>query len=313
MANNKYYGYSPKTTKGSLGVPWGNDPRLENFNPYEFKKGMDWELATMGCPRLREATEDERTKATTTILKNLKESNAYYSYKMAYETKYLNHQGKKPTFKTYLKEIDSYKMQEVDKKYTNDKMENIKLKEALKQEIKSVLSEGKYLGLQTIKPLSEEKDDDEGPSDKEMTKSASKDAKDKEKKEDDLQNQIDKLKDEKKSLKGKINPLIADFKSKKIDKTKYLDKVGKIPGEIKDINDEISSLEKEIDDLKLKERADFREVAETAMDKDIKERLLELIREAGVSLREGADNLKPYYEVAKSAYMEGLVAGMSNE
>ena len=49
------------------------------------------------------------------------------------------------------------------------------------------------------------------------------------------------------------------------------------------------------------------------MDKDIKERLLELIREAGVSLREGTDNLKPYYEVAKSAYMEGLVAGMSND
>lgn len=216
MANDKFYGYRPKTEKGSLGVPFGNDPRLENVNPYEFKKGMDWELAKMGCPRLREATEDERTKATTTILKNLKESNAYYSYQMAYETEYKNHQGRKPSFKTYLKEIESHKMQEVNKEFKNDKMEKVKLKEALKREIKSVLSEGKYLGLQTIKPLSEKKDEDEGPSDDETSKSASKGAKAKEKKEKDLQKQIEKLKDEKKGLKSKINPLIADFKAKKL-------------------------------------------------------------------------------------------------
>ena len=37
MANDKYYGYSPKPKKGSVGAPYGNDNRLDRINPYEFK------------------------------------------------------------------------------------------------------------------------------------------------------------------------------------------------------------------------------------------------------------------------------------
>ena len=45
MANDKFYGYSPKPKKGSIGVSHGNDNRLDRVNPYEFRKGMDYELA----------------------------------------------------------------------------------------------------------------------------------------------------------------------------------------------------------------------------------------------------------------------------
>ena len=56
MANNAYYGYTPKPKKRSLGVPYGNDNRLDRVNPYEFKKGMDYELSTLGISRLKEST-----------------------------------------------------------------------------------------------------------------------------------------------------------------------------------------------------------------------------------------------------------------
>ena len=74
MANNKYYGYSPKKeeTKPSIGVTdVGN--KLDRVNPYEFRKGMDLELTNLGVTRLRESTPEEREKATEAVLKNLEE------------------------------------------------------------------------------------------------------------------------------------------------------------------------------------------------------------------------------------------------
>ena len=44
MANDKYYGYSPKKEE--------SPSRLDKFNPYEFRKGMDIELTDMGVSRL---------------------------------------------------------------------------------------------------------------------------------------------------------------------------------------------------------------------------------------------------------------------
>ena len=38
-----------------------------------------------------------------------------------------------------------------------------------------------------------------------------------------------------------------------------------------------------------------------------------IIKEQGISLREGSDMIKPYYEIAKLAYMEGLTAGLRGE
>ena len=39
-------------------------------------------------------------------------------------------------------------------------------------------------------------------------------------------------------------------------------------------------------------------------------RLLEICREHGVSLREGADNIRIYYEIAKQSFLEGLSKGL---
>ena len=39
-------------------------------------------------------------------------------------------------------------------------------------------------------------------------------------------------------------------------------------------------------------------------------KLLKIIKENGISLREGAMGVKPYYEVAKAAYLEGLANGL---
>ena len=333
MANKKYYGYSPKPKKKSIGVPYGNDNRLDRVNPYEFKKGMDYELSTIGISRLNESTPEQRQQSTDKVLKNLGTHPSYYSCKIQYETEYRNFQGRKPSFNKYLKEMEEYKMKPVDKEYKNDKM--VALKEAIKNEIRSILSEkmdpvgkedddinndgkvdktddylknkrkaiSKAIGKKSVK----EDDDDE------TAKKATKGAKKKAKGIKTIEKEIDKLKDEKKKLKDKIAPLIADFKSKKIDKDKYLKKVGDTPKKIKDINDDISKLEKDLDAAIVKERDDMREVASTAIDTDIKKRLLEIIEESGVALNEGAAGVKTYYDIARNSYMEGLTAGLNRE
>ena len=336
MANDKYYGYSPKPKKGSIGVPYGNDNRLDRVNPYEFKKGMDYELSTMGISRLNESTPDQRQISTDKVLKNLGTHPSYYSCKIQYETEYRNFQGRKPSFNKYLKEMmEETRMKPVDKEYKNDKM--VALKEAIKAEVRSIISEkmdpvgkedddinndgkvdktddylknkrkaiSKAIGKKSVK---EEEDDDDV-----TAKKATKGAKKKAKGIKTIEKEIDKLKDEKKKLKDKIAPLIADFKSKKIDKDKYLKKVGDTPKKIKGINDDISKLEKDLDAAIVKERDDMREVASTAMDTDIKRRLLEIIEESGVSLNEGAVGVKTYYDIARNSYMEGLTAGLNRE
>ena len=151
MANDKYYGYSPKPKKGSIGVPYGNDNRLDRVNPYEFKKGMDYELATIGISRLNESTPEQRQQSTDKVLKNLGTHPSYYSCKIQYETEYRNFQGRKPSFNKYLKEMmEETRMKPVDKEYKNDKM--VALKEAIKNEIRSILSE-------KMDPVGKEDDD----------------------------------------------------------------------------------------------------------------------------------------------------------
>ena len=151
MANDKYYGYSPKPKKGSIGVPYGNDNRLDRVNPYEFKKGMDYELSTLGISRLKESTPVERQKSTDKVLKNLGTHPSYYSCKIQYETEYRNFQGRKPSFNKYLKEMmEETRMKPVDKEYKNDKM--VALKEAIKAEVRSIISE-------KMDPVGKEDDD----------------------------------------------------------------------------------------------------------------------------------------------------------
>ena len=202
MANNKFYGYTPKMTKPSgkegtiysgkeEGKTYENlgDP-LDRVNPYEFRKGMDYELTALGCSRLAESTPEEREKATANVIKNLEEHGGYYTSLITYETKYRNFQGSKPSFKSWLKEQDEENnMKEVDQKFKNDKMtepkvskeeytkkfsttpsplkESIKLtalKEAIKSEVKKAIKEQD----------DEDFDDDVEKADKAATKGAKK-------------------------------------------------------------------------------------------------------------------------------------------
>ena len=338
MANKKFYGYSPKPKKGSIGVHYGNDNRLDRVNPYEFKKGMDYELSTMGISRLNESTPDQRQVSTEKVLKNLGTYPAYYSCKIQYETEYRNFQGRKPSFNKYMKEKYENKMKPVDQEYKNDKM--VALKEAIKNEIRSILSEkmdpvGKEDGdinndgkkdktddylknkrdaiSKAVGKKSVKEDDDEAPDDDDVAKKAAKSAKKKAKGVKGIEKEIAAKKDEKKALKAKIDPLIAKFKDKSLDKDAYMKKVGDTPKKIKALNDEIAKLEKDLDAALVKETDDMREVAATAMGRDVNRRLLEIIQESGASLHEGAAGVKMHYDIARKAYMEGLTAGLNKD
>ena len=139
MANDKFYGYNRKPNKVKGNVA-GIDPEFEAVNPYEFKKGMYIELEKMGTT-LRESDGDQREKATETVLKNLKDIPAYYSYMEHYETVTRNIEGRKPSFKTFVKEIGDHSMKEVSEKFTEDKMKEIKLKESIRAEVRNKINE----------------------------------------------------------------------------------------------------------------------------------------------------------------------------
>ena len=120
MANDKFYGYSPKNMKPSdkqgqayAGLEKGGTYEnlgnsLDRVNPYEFRKGMDYELTQMGCSRLMESTPTERETATEKVLKNLEEHQAYYSALMQFESG-MNQGGKinESSFKKYLETYTS--------------------------------------------------------------------------------------------------------------------------------------------------------------------------------------------------------------
>jgi hypothetical protein len=141
MANDNFYGYKRNPKKVNFqGARGSVDLGFESVNPYEFKKGMNTELAKLGT-RLRESNEEQREKATETVLKNLKDVPAYYSMMEHYETVTKNIEGRKPTFKSFVKEMGEYSMKEVKGKFTVDKMKEIKLKESIRAEVKNIIKE----------------------------------------------------------------------------------------------------------------------------------------------------------------------------
>jgi len=171
MANNKFYGHSPKNVKSTgkegtmySGLEKGNTyedlgNRLDKINPYEFRKGMDYELTSIGISRLSESTPEEREKATEDVLKNLEDHGGYYTSLITYETQYRNHQGTKPSFKTWLSEQDEFKMKEIknsfkfgkmkDADFKNDKKE--KLKESISKMVNKVLTEQEDIDMDSEK------------------------------------------------------------------------------------------------------------------------------------------------------------------
>ena len=76
---------------------------------------------------------------------------------------------------------------------------------------------------------------------------------------------------------------------------------------------DIAKLEKDLDAALVKETEDMREVASSAMDRDVNRRLLEIIKESGVNLHEGAQGIKIHYDIARKAYMEGLTDGLNKD
>ena len=142
MVNDNFYGYKrdPKKVKTKTGMRGSVDLDFESINPYEFKKGMNAELTIMGT-ELRESSEEQREKATETVIKNLQKLPAYYSLMEHYETVTRNMEGRKPTFNAFAKEMEGYKMKEVKEKFTIDKAIEIQLKESVRTEIRSILKE----------------------------------------------------------------------------------------------------------------------------------------------------------------------------
>ena len=322
MANNKYAGYTPKNMKPSnkqgqayAGLEKGGTYEnlgnsLDRVNPYEFRKGMDYELTQMGCSRLMESTPEEREKATESVIKNLEEHQAYYSALMQFETG-MNHAGKinESSFKKFLESYSSERgegMVEVDKEIKDDKMDEPKnadlntikmktiqpLKEAISQEIKNILAE--------------KKDDDDAKDDKKATKGA----KGKDKKLKVLDKEVEKLKKEKDKNKEKLQPDLKKFKDGKMSADDYRKKSKTLVDRNKEINARLDQIEKEKKEIALKEKLDKREVAKTMMEKDTHMSILEIIKEYGISLREGSEGVKAYYEIAKTAYQEGFMAGL---
>ena len=348
MANNKYAGYTPKkeTTVPSTGVTnVGN--RLDRVNPYEFRKGMDIELTSLGVSRLAESTPEEREKVTEIVLKNLEEHQAYYSALLQFKTK-MNQAGpiNETTFKKYLETYTSERgdgMVEVNKEIKDDKMTEPKydkkeytvaLKEAISKEIKSLLSEAK-----------KDKDDFDGPSDEEVEKNIKKSMGKRKKKKDrgdeldaelndikkakeDLEEKHEKAKEKsfpkyQKDKDVKAYKKALSLKDSEIGKLKKLaDKyTGKetgysIPANVT-YKEAITLLDKRVAANKreqekflkdtLKEK---RSVSKMEMSRQDHKRLLEIIKEYGVSLREGSDAIRMHYEIAKASYLEGIAKGM---
>ena len=300
MANNKLHGYNPDPSKEVKGN------RLDKFNPSEFRKGMDYELTTMGCSRLAESSDDERRKATETVLKNLEEHGGYYTSLITYETQFRNEvEGvKKPAFKAWLAEQGENQMKEVGKKgaeFKNDKM--IELKEAITQEIRNILSEVKGKEAEKVNKADAEKEvSDE--------KSASKGAKGKEKAIAALEKEIEKLKAEKDKNKDKLSVPLKRYKDGKLTADEYRKLSDATVKRNKEIVKRLGEIEKEKEAISLNEKLGRREVAKTMMEKDTHMAILEIIKEYGISLREGSEGIKAYYEIAKTAYQEGYMEGL---
>lgn len=293
MANDKWGGYTPKKEEFPT--------KLDSVNPFEFRKGMDIELTSLGVSRLAESTPEEREKCTETVLKNLEEHGGYYTSLMTYETEYRNI-DKKPTFKQWLSEQDDNQMKEVDKTFKNDKMEE--LKEAIKAEVKAMLSEVKGKEADKINKA-------DAKAEKDAEKSASKGAKGKDKALKALEKEAEKLKKDKDKNKDKLSAPLQKYKDGKLTADEYKKLSAELVKANKEINARLSDIEKEKDDITLKEKLGRREVAKTMMEKDTHMEILNIMKEAGVNLREGAGGIKMYYEIAKTAYQEGFMAGLN--
>jgi len=309
MANDKWAGYAPKkeTTIPNEGAP-GSGTRLDRVNPFEFRKGMDIELTSLGVSRLAESTPEEREKCTETVLKNLTEHGGYYTALVTYQTEHRNVE-KKPAFKQWLAEQGENQMKCVKKEFKNDKM--TELKEAIKSEIKNILSEFDAKAVKQMNKDTEKQDKE--PSKKDM-KGVSKDSAVQARKDIDAA-KSDLAKAEEERSKHFATYKKAKAKAKNDDaeaeaKTTYVQAIQTLQNTINDKKAEIKKLTDSLTDISEDRKKLRREVAKTMMDKDTHLEILKIVKEAGVSLREGSAPIKMYYEIAKTAYQEGFMSAL---
>ena len=379
-STSKFSGYTPKKVKpsgkeGNIYSGLEKDTtyenignRLDKVNPYEFRKGMDYELTAMGISRLQESTKEEREKATEKVLNNLEKLPNHYTATITYETLYRNVQGTKPSFNAWLKTEEDMRMKETNQTYKNDKM--TALKESIKRKVRKKLIEKKKVKEQD--DIENDFDADIEKADKAAMKGAKKTKSnrfDKEReaienllyygskgkdsefnkdnpapktiyaKKDELLNMyktkfkgkgqegVDRynellVKENEKFLKtlekfvkkfgadGMGNNVTLDkVYAKQISKPNYEGK-GRLSDTIQLLGSRLKEIEKEeIADVTAAEGL-RREVAITDMTRAQHIKLLEIIRDNGISLREGSLSIKTYYEIAKAAYLEGLANGM---
>ena len=370
MANNRLHGYTPKTAKGNVGVPYGDDLKFVNQNPHEFRKGMDYELTSLGCSRLQESTPEEREKATETVLKNLEGNGGYYTSLITYETLFRNEvEGiKKPSFTSWLKQQEEYKMKEVKSPWKTGKMKGpdhkndkmTELKEAIKRRIKAKLSEQKDeedvddMGDKVVDKKGTTKSQAKGAniekgmarfedekkaidellfgeaiplSDKQRAKGEKEISKENPaegsllfrkdanleiyKQDKDVANYKTLIKLEEKEIKA-LEAHIEDYGADGAGNNVTLDMVKgeDLPSTIKKLEARKTAIDKEVADETARVGEQRNEIAATNLTRENQLRLLEIIRANGVSLREGTDNIRHYYEIAKTAYLEGLGQGM---
>ena len=410
MANNKFYGYTPKMSKPpkTKGKTWGGEDeggsayeeignRLDRVNPFEFKKGMDYELTAIGCMRLQESTPEEREKATETVLKNLEKTPNHYTSLVTYETLFRNVKGTKPTFAAWLKKQEDTKMMEVNvgdesSKHKDDKMTDKitkytksdytvpfktsplkeakmkKLKKLVKKRILTILKEqggakamamadmedsgeieggkkgkGKGKGKEKKeKPIRKDRFDREEEAIKDILFRV--DAKGKKPKEegdytidepapgsminskDEMLAKYKEMKasgDDPKKILDEYNKLLAEKNEE------YKDAIEKFVEEFEDngitmdlygekLSDTIKNLQERLKlglsqaraGVEVEAREIRREVAASHMTREEALRLLEIVKENGISLREGTENIKVYYEIAKASYLEGVAMAL---
>ena len=343
MANNKWAGYTPDSSKQKREEKSTEiNNRLDRFNPYEFRKGMDYELTSLGCARLAESTKEEREKCTEVVLKNLEHHQAYYSALIQYTTG-MNHAGKidKISFKKYLEEnfpnTAGTGMQCVTKEFKNDDLSEpkydkkeytVQLKEAIRKEIKKMmLSEAKDKDVYDMDVDSEPSKKDVKSTDKETTISVAtkisnlqKDLEGGEKLKT-MRDDLEDLEKERKGIFNEFSPFPEDPEEKAAEHKKYADAVRSIQDKINtkreaidaeesSINAQIEILTSSLTTLQYEEKMNRRAVAKTMMDKDTHLGLLEIIKEAGVNMMEGSSNVKVHYEIAKESYKEGFMAAL---
>ena len=372
MANDKYYGFKPKSGKSVEQIA-----KFEQFNPYEFRKGMDYELTELGCSRLKESTPEEREKATEKVFKNLESHPAYYSGLIQFETG-MNQAGQidGKNFKTWLNDhFDINKMQPaIDEKFKKIKTPNFKddnmieLKESIQREVNKVLKEqsAKQAAMADMEDAGEKEGGKKGKGKAKKDKPVRKDRFDREEEAiKDILFRVD-AKGKKPKEEGdytKDNPapgsmlfikdeLLDTYKNdikndpkleKPKDKEDAYNKLQKeanaeFEGALEKFNEEFDTdntlnlyvkdqelfktikslqerlklgLDKARAGVEEEARGTRREIAKSQMTREEALRLLEIVKENGISLREGTEGIRTYYEIAKAAYLEGVANALN--